>query len=78
MGIKIGEFDRGGKTRAETVLRFASTLTFKGENPVVTLVETIYHTGVKLTQQAMADIQELIQRLPTLKKWFVEIFCRGD
>ena len=78
MGIKIGEFDRGGKTRAETLLRLASTLTFRGRNPVVTLVETIYHTGVKLTQQAMADIQELIQRLPTLKKWFVEIFCRGD
>ncbi len=78
VGIKIGEFDRGVKTRAETILRFASTLTFKGENPMVTLVETIYHTGVKLTQQAMADIEEQIHCLPTLKKWFVEIFCRGD
>ena len=78
VGIKIGEFDRGGKTRAETLLRLASTLTFKGRNPVVTLVEIIYHTGVKLTQQAMADIEELIHRLPTLKKWFVEIFCRTD
>jgi hypothetical protein len=45
---------------------------------VVTLVETTYHTGVKLTQQAMADIEELIHRLLTLKKWFVEIFYRSD
>jgi hypothetical protein len=45
---------------------------------VVTLVKTIYHTGVKLTQQAMVDIDELIHRLPTLKKWFVEIFCRSN
>lgn len=62
----------------DTVLRFASTLTFKGKNPVVTLVEKIYHTGVKLTQQAMDQIEEQIYRLPTLKKWFVEIFCRSD
>ena len=62
----------------DTVIRFASTLTFKGKYPVVTLVEKIYHTGVKLTQQAMADIEEQIYRLPTLKKWFVEIFCRSD
>lgn len=62
----------------DTVLRFASTLTFKGKHPVVTLVEKIYHTGVKLTQQAMEQIEEQIYRLPTLKKWFVEIFCRSD
>jgi hypothetical protein len=62
----------------DTVLRFASTLTFKGKNPVVTLVEKTYHTGVKLTQQAMDQIEEQISRLPTLKKWFVEIFCRSD
>ena len=62
----------------DTILRFASTLSFKGKNPVVTLVEKIYHTGVKLTQQAMNQIEEQISRLPTLKKWFVEIFCRSD
>jgi hypothetical protein len=45
---------------------------------VVTLVEQLYHTGVKLTQQAMAQIEEQIYRLPTLTKWFVEIFCRSE
>ncbi|MEH2273718.1 MAG: hypothetical protein V7K40_02580 [Nostoc sp.] len=66
------------KGSVDTVLQFASTLTFKGKNPVVTLVEQIYHTKVKLTQQAMAEVEKQIYRLPSLKKWFVEIFCRSD
>jgi hypothetical protein len=57
----------------ETVLHFTETLTFKGQQPVVTLVETVYKTGVKLTQQAMAQLEQQIKRLPNLPKWFVEI-----
>jgi hypothetical protein len=45
----------------ETVLHFAETLTFKGQQPVVTLVETVYKTGVKLTQQAMAQLEQQIK-----------------
>jgi len=30
----------------ETVLQFAQTLSFKGKNPVVTLIEKVYNTGV--------------------------------
>ena len=58
----------------DTVLQFASTLTFKEKNPVVTLVDKVYHTKVKLTEVAMAEVEQQIQRLPNLKKWFVEIF----
>lgn len=57
----------------DTVLRFAETLTFKGMHPVVTLVEKGYKTGVRLTQKAMAEVEQQIQRLPSLPKWFVEI-----
>lgn len=57
----------------ETVLQFAQTLTFKGKQPVVILVETLYETGVKLTQQAMAALEQQFQRLPHLPKWFVAI-----
>jgi hypothetical protein len=57
----------------DTVLHFAQTLTFKGMHPVVTLVEKVYKTGVKLTQPAMAELEQQIQRLPNLPKWFVEI-----
>jgi transposase len=58
----------------DTILKFASTLTFKGKNPYVTLINRVYHTGVKLTDDAMAEVEKQIQRLPNLKKWFVEIF----
>lgn len=60
----------------EAVLSFAKTLTFKGQNPVVTLVEKVYFTGVKLTNEAMAKVEKQIHRLPNLKKWFVEIFAK--
>jgi transposase len=58
----------------ETVLNFAQTLTFKGKNPVVNLVDKVYSTGVKLTTLAMAELETQIHRLPNLKKWFVKIF----
>ena len=59
----------------ETVLNFAKTLTFKDKNPVVTLVEHIYSTGLKINKLAMAEIETQINRLPNLHKWFVEIFA---
>ena len=57
----------------ETVIRFAETLRFKGKHPVVTLVKQVYHTGVKLSKRAMAEVEKQLQRLPNLPKWFVEI-----
>ena len=58
------------------MLFHARTLTFKGQNPVVKLVTEVYSTGVKLTEEAMAEVEKQIHRLPELKKWFVEIFAR--
>ena len=52
----------------ETVLQFAQTLSFKGKNPVVTLVKKVYNTGVKLTQTAMTEVEKQINRLPNLPK----------
>ncbi|MGB7521098.1 MAG: hypothetical protein WA896_15835 [Spirulinaceae cyanobacterium] len=57
----------------ETVLRFAENLTFQGQQPVVRLVEKVYHTGVKLTQQAMSELEKQVQRFSSLPKWFVDI-----
>jgi Rhodopirellula transposase DDE domain len=62
----------------ETVLGFAKTLTIRGKQPVVTLVEKIYHTGVKLTKSAMKKVEEQLERLPDLKKWFVSIPFNSD
>jgi hypothetical protein len=57
----------------ETVLNFAKTLTFNGKQPIVNFVEEIYQTGVKLTEQEMAKVEEQIERLPNLRKWFISI-----
>jgi len=57
----------------DTVLKFAQSMTWRGKHPVVKLVTTIYETGVRLTQAAMAVLETQINRLPTLEKWFVVI-----
>lgn len=57
----------------ETVVGFAQNMTYNGVHPVVEIVETVYHTGVKLTQEAMATLEERFERLPGLEKWFVLI-----
>jgi hypothetical protein len=57
----------------ETVVRFAQNMTYNGIHPVVEIVETTYHTGVKLTQKAMAALEKRFERLPGLEKWFVLI-----
>jgi hypothetical protein len=57
----------------ETVKRFAATLSFKGKFPVVAVVEQVYHSGVKLSQAAMAKLETVLERLPGLGNWFVKI-----
>ncbi len=57
----------------DTVLQFATTMTWKGAHPVVELVTTTYQTGVKLTKQAMEVVETQLIRLPELTKWFVDI-----
>jgi hypothetical protein len=48
-------------------------MTWKGRHPMVELVTTIYQTGVKLTKEAMDQVEAQITRLPNLGKWFVDI-----
>jgi hypothetical protein len=57
----------------ETVVRFAQSLKWCGNHPFVRLVTQAYATGVKLTKQAMSACEERIDRLPSLRKWFVTI-----
>lgn len=66
----------------KTVVECAQTMTWKGHHPVVKLVTQTYQTGVKLTKQAMAEVENQIQRLSALEvkgellnlgKWFVNI-----
>ena len=64
--------------RVEAVLNFTASMTWNGIHPVVDLVSTIYHTGVRLSQEAMAAIEAQIARLPGLDKWFVDITPAGS
>ena len=65
----------------ETVLKFASTMTWKGKRGVVKLITDTYEIGIKLTSKAMALVETQIQRLtnsspadfPELGRWFVDI-----
>ena len=57
----------------EAVLGFARSMTWKGKHPVVSVVETTYATGVKLTPGEMAALEAEVIRLPSLEKWFVKI-----
>jgi hypothetical protein len=66
----------------ETVVRFAQTMTWNGQHPVVQLITEPYPTGVKLTPSEMAAVENQVQRLPPLQvegkglnlgKWFVDI-----
>ncbi len=57
----------------ETVFRFAQNMTYNGVHPVVEIVKKTYHTGVKLTKNAMDALENRFERLPGLEKWFVLI-----
>jgi hypothetical protein len=66
----------------ETVIKFAQTMTWKGQHPIVEWVTQTYQTGIKLTKTAMAEVEKQIQRLTckqvngeqlNLGKWFVDI-----
>lgn len=57
----------------DAVVNFMSSMAWNGIHPVVDLVSTTYHTGVRLSQQAMDVIEAQITRLAGLDKWFVDI-----
>lgn len=57
----------------QTVLCFAQTMTYQGHQPTIQLMHKLYHTGVCLTQSAMANLEKRFTRLQGLAKWFVKI-----
>ena len=57
----------------DAMIQYASTMTWKGKLPLVTLVTTTYQIGVKLTKKAMQTVETQLRRLPHLDKWFVDI-----
>jgi len=46
---------------------------WKGATPLVKLVRQVYETGKKLTQKAMALLEQRFEREAGIAKWFVTI-----
>ena len=57
----------------EKVIGLAKTMKYKGKNPVVKLIHGTYEKGVKLTKKAMAKVETMIERMPGIEKWAVDI-----
>lgn len=72
-GVLENHWDGELLLTVEKVLGLARTMTYKGIQPVVQLVKGVYETGVKLTKKAMAVYEAMIERLPGLENWFVDI-----
>jgi hypothetical protein len=59
----------------EKALGLARTMKWNGKNPVVKLINGTYEKGIKLTQKAMKQIEKMIERMPGIEKWAVNIPC---
>jgi hypothetical protein len=58
---------------AEAMLGYARSMTYNGNHPQVHRVEQEYPKGVVRTAAQMRQLEALVERLPGLEKWFVEI-----
>lgn len=58
----------------EIVYAFASSMTWKGTNPVVNVVDQEYESGKKLSKKKMEVYERALQRDEKIGKWFLTIF----
>ncbi len=56
-----------------TVVGWAGTMTWKGTRPIVKLIETTYHKGVRIAKDAFEAIEDRLQRHDSLPKYDVLI-----
>jgi len=57
----------------ETVVKYAETMTYDKQHPVVKLIDQVYETGVKVGKAAMKIYENALERVAGLSKWFVRI-----
>lgn len=58
---------------AETMLRWAGSMTWKGLHPVIKVSKNIYEKGISLTKAAMRSVEKFLVRNPLLPKWDILI-----
>ena len=54
-------------------LNIAKRVVYKGVNPIVTFIDKVYETGIKVPKEEMEQIQLFISRNPSLSLWDVLI-----
>ena len=57
----------------EKALGWAKTMTWKGRQPVVQLMQRVYQTGVRLTKAALKPFAERVRRSKSLPDWSASI-----
>lgn len=57
----------------QATLDMMASMTWCGLGPVVTLVTTVYKTGVRLSKAAMEALEQRLERDPVLGRWFLTI-----
>lgn len=60
-------------TSVSKTINWAATMTWKGIEPAVSLINKIYEKGVKLTKKEMKKYEDRIKRSENLLKWDVTI-----
>jgi len=62
----------------EMVLAWAGTMTWKGMQPVVVLLDKTYEKGVRLAQKTFQEFEQRLQRDERLPKYSVRILPQSD
>jgi Rhodopirellula transposase DDE domain len=62
----------------DNALKIAAKMTWKGMNPIVSFIDKIYQTGIKISDEEFEEISPFIQKNPDLKKWDVKILNKID
>ena len=57
----------------ETMLAWASSMTWKGIKPIVCLSKSIYNKGISLSKAQMKIVEQSLTRNPELPKWDILI-----
>ena len=59
----------------EKATGLARNMKWNEKNPVVKLIKRTYEKGIKLTQNAMKQLEKMIARVTGIEKWAVDIPC---
>ena len=72
-GILEQHWNGAKLTDVETMLGWASSMTWKGIHPVINLSKKVYQKGIALSGKAMKEIEKRLERNPLLPKWDILI-----